>query len=86
MAGKPTTEPITVRAAPELIAALDMLAEATDRSRNYLVIQALQQYVVTNSWQVAQALEGIAAADAGEVEDADEVFGAIAARQGWPGR
>lgn len=86
MASRPATEPITVRATPELVAALDMLAEATDRSRNYIVVQALQQYVTTNSWQIARTLEGIAAADAYEVEDAEAVFGAIAARHGWPAR
>ena len=83
MSGKPTTEPITIRAASELVAELDALAAATDRSRNYIVVQALQQYVATNTWQVERIREGLAAADAGDVLDAEEVFAAIAAKHGW---
>ena len=83
MPTKPGTEPITVRASSELVAELEALAAATDRSRNYIVVQALQQYVANNSWQVEGIKEGIAAADAGDVLDGEEVFASIAKKHGW---
>ena len=60
-----------------------MIASAMDRSRNYVVVQALQQYLETNAWQIERIRDGIAAAREGRVRSADEVFSTIAARQGW---
>ena len=77
------TEPITVRAAKEIVTEIDALASAMDRSRNYIVVQALQQYLATNAWQIERIRDGIAAAREGRVRPVDEVFSAIAARQGW---
>jgi len=78
-----STAPITVRAAQETIDEIDALAVAMDRSRNYIVNQALQQYLETNAWQIERIKEGIAAAREGHVVPAEEVFAAIAAKHGW---
>jgi predicted transcriptional regulator len=78
-----TSEPITVRAGKDVIAEIDAIASATDRSRNYIVNQALKQFLDTNSWQLDRIREGITAADAGDVVQAKEVFEGIAARHGW---
>jgi predicted transcriptional regulator len=78
-----STEPITVRAGKEIVSAIDALAAATDRSRNYVVNQALEQYVAANAWQIERIKAGLAAADEGRVRSADEVFGDIAAKHGW---
>jgi predicted transcriptional regulator len=83
MAQPQTTEPITVRAAREVVTEIDALASAMERSRNYVVNQALQQYLETNAWQVARIQEGIEAAQKGQVQAADQVFAAIAAKHGW---
>lgn len=79
------TEPMTIRAAKETVSELDALAAATDRSRNYLVNQALRQYLDANTWQIERIREGIADARAGRVEDADAVFARISAKHGWRG-
>jgi len=78
------TEPITVRAAKEIVTEIDALASAMDRSRNYVVVQALQQYLETNAWQIERIKDGIAATREGRVRPADKVFFDIAAKQGWP--
>ena len=77
------TEPITIRAAKDVVSDIDALASAMDRSRNYIVNQALQQYLEANAWQIERIKEGLAAADEGHVRPAEEVFADIAAKHGW---
>ncbi len=77
------TEPITIRTARETVSGIDSLAVAMDRSRNWIVNQAIESYLATNAWQVEKIREGLAAARDGRVRDADEVLGDIAAKHGW---
>lgn len=77
------TEPITIRAAKDVVSDIDALASAMDRSRNYIVNQALQQYLEANAWQIERIKEGLAAADEGRVRPAEDVFADIAAKHGW---
>ena len=83
MAQDGPTEPITIRAAKEVISGIDAIAAATDRSRNYVVNQALRQYLDGNAWQIARIKEGLEAARDGRVRPAEDVFAEIAARHGW---
>jgi predicted transcriptional regulator len=76
-------EPITIRAPREVVSEIDALAAAMDRSRNYIVNQALRQYLETNAWQIERIKEGIAAARDGRVRPAEDVFADIAAKHGW---
>lgn len=75
------TEPITVRTSK--VAEIDALAAVMDRSRNYIVNQAIEQYLEAHSWQIERIGEGLAAAREGRVRSADEVFDKIAAKHGW---
>jgi predicted transcriptional regulator len=77
------TAPITVRTAQETIDEIDALAAAMDRSRNYVVNQALERYLEANAWQIERIKAGIAAADEGRVRPAEEVFSEIAAKHDW---
>jgi len=43
---------ITVRTDPEIAAKITALAEAMDRSRNWVIEEALKQYIETQSWQI----------------------------------
>ena len=78
-----TTEPITIRTSKETVDEIDALAAAMDRSRNYVINQALRQYLEANAWQVQRIEEGLAAAREGRVRPADDVFADIAAKHGW---
>jgi predicted transcriptional regulator len=54
---------ITVRTDPEIAAKITSLAEAMDRSRNWVIEEALKQYIETQSWQIEgikQAQESLA--------------------------
>lgn len=73
--------PITVRTSK--VAEIDALASAMDRSRNYIVNQAIEQYLEANAWQMERITDGIAAACEGRVLPAAEVFEDIAAKHGW---
>ena len=63
----------TVRLEETVLGALDQLAEKTDRSRNWLVAKAVEDYVALNAWQVGKIEAGIAAADHGDFATDDEV-------------
>ena len=59
--------PLSIRVPEELSARLDTLAKATDRSKSVLAVQAIEEFVTAQEWQVAAINEGIAEADAGKV-------------------
>ncbi len=68
------TEAFTVRAETDIVHQLDSMAGALDRSRNYLVNQALREYLKTQARQIEKISQGITAADRGEVIEHDEVI------------
>ena len=76
------TEPMTIRTDKKIVSEIDALAVALDRSRNYVVNLAVQQYLETNAWQIERIQAGIKDADAGRVTPADKVFGDIAKKHG----
>ena len=83
MSSEAATAPITIRAAKETVSEIDALAAAMDRSRNYVINQALREYLDANAWQVERIKAGLAAAREGRVRPADAVFDDIAAKHGW---
>ena len=67
-----STEAFTIRSDSNKVKKLDQLANKLDRSRNYLVNQAIEQYLDINTWQIQQIKQGIKAADEGRfVDDAE---------------
>jgi predicted transcriptional regulator len=77
------TEPITIRTPKKIVSEIDAIAKAMDRSRNYIVNQALEQYLRANAWQIERVKQGMAAARDGRVRPAGEVFSDIAEKHGW---
>jgi predicted transcriptional regulator len=65
--------PFTVRLEDSTLKALDRLAERTERSRNWLVTRAVEEFVALNARQLGKIEAGIAAADRGEFASDDEV-------------
>jgi len=66
-----STEAFSVRSDKEKIRKLDELAAQQDRSRNYIVNQAIDQLLELHAWQDERVREGIKAADEGRfVSDA----------------
>ena len=66
------TEAFSVRADTKKVKQLDRIAKQQDRSRNYLVNQAIDQLLELHAWQNERVKEGINAADQGRfASDAD---------------
>jgi predicted transcriptional regulator len=64
---------LTVRLDETTLTELDQLAKKTERSRSWLVTQAVQDYVALNAWQMEKIEAGIAAADRGDFASDNEV-------------
>lgn len=83
MPQRAASAPITIRTAK--VAEIDAVARAMGRSRNYIVNQAIEQYLEANVWQMGQIADGIEAACEARVLPAGEVFAELAAKHGWSG-
>lgn len=59
------TEAFSVRTDSKKVKELDKLAKQMDRSRNYLINQAIDQLLELHAWQIGRVKEGIKAADEG---------------------
>jgi len=69
---------VTARIDEETHGRLDNLAKATDRSRSWLVADAVRRYVEEECWQVAGIEEVVCQAHAGNFATEDEVKAAFA--------
>lgn len=57
---------ITIRTDPDLAGKIAALARAMDRSRNWIIEEALRQYVETQAWQIEGIQAAIESMDRGE--------------------
>ncbi len=58
-------EAFSVRTESKKVKQLDKLAKQMDRSRNYMVNQAIDQLLEVHAWQIERTKAGIKAADEG---------------------
>ena len=76
-----TARTINVRLPEALYKQIEELAKATARSKSFLTIDALTNYVQSESWQISDIQEGIMEADAGEFAT-DKQIKAVFAKYG----
>lgn len=76
---------MSMRLSTELAMQLGRLAEATGRTKSFLAVQALQEFVERESWQVAEIKKALNEADAGDFAT-DEEMAAIDAKWGYHAR
>jgi predicted transcriptional regulator len=69
----PMSAAFTVRLDETTLGALDQLAEKTERSRNWLVSRAVEDFVALNAWQLGKIEAGLAAANRGDFASDDDV-------------
>jgi len=70
----------TVRISPEKQRQLDALAQVLDRSRNWIVSDAIDQYLDVQAWQIAQIQHGVEEADRSELVPHEEVSAEVRAK------
>ena len=73
------TVPISLRISEEKVRKIETLAKATDRSKSWLLEQALDAYLETQTWQVARIEQGLAEIDRGAGQPHEEVAEWLAA-------
>ena len=76
------TVPLSVRISEEKAREIETLAKATDRPKSWLLEQALDAYLETQSWQVARIERGLAEIDRGDAVSHEEVAEWLS---GWGG-
>lgn len=64
---------MTVRIEDDVKNRLDLLAEATQRSKSFLAAQAIREFIEVNEWQIRQIQTAIGEANAGDFADEDAV-------------
>ncbi len=67
------TEAFSVRTDRKKVEQLDKIAKQMDRSRNYLVNQAIDQLLELHAWQIERVKEGMKAADEGRFAGESEL-------------
>ena len=71
---KPTlSDPITLRIPEDVLADIETIAQATDRSRSWVVVRALRTYLQQEGAEILAYRRGLDEVASGEVEDLDEV-------------
>jgi predicted transcriptional regulator len=64
---------MSMRLPAELAAQLGALAEATGRTKSFLAIQAIQDFVEREAWQIAEIKQGLLEADADDFATDEEM-------------
>jgi len=64
---------ISIRTSEELVSQFNALAKETDRSRTYLINQAMEEYIAREAWPVAEIRQAMQEADAGDFVTDEEV-------------
>ena len=64
---------MTVRLEDDVKDGLDVLAEATQRSKSFLAAEAIRLFVENNEWQIGEIQAALKEADAGEFASDKEV-------------
>lgn len=64
---------MSLRLPDELADTLATLAKATGRSKSFLAVDALREYLAREAWQIEEIQKAILEADAGDFATEDEV-------------
>ena len=69
--------PVSVRLPADMIETLDKVAAAIERSRSWVILDAIRQYLADEGAEILDVQEGMAEIERGEVYDADDVMARI---------
>ena len=79
MAGRELSDPITLRLPLDVLAEVEEIADACDRSRSWVIVRALKSYLAAEGREIIDIAEARRAVDAGEGHDLDDVLAEVEA-------
>ena len=68
-----TEKPLNVRLPLDIASELDALTKATGRTKSFLAVEALREYLQVQAWQVQDVKDGLTEANSGEFAIENEV-------------
>lgn len=68
---------LNVRIPADMHQSIDTLARSTGRTKSYLALEAIRNFLERERWQIADISEGIAEADRGEFASDSEIAATI---------
>lgn len=77
MAKQPLSGPIPLRVPVDVLADIEKIAEASDRSRSWVMVRALRLYLASEGADILNVVKGREAIAAGDDHDMDDVLGEI---------
>lgn len=71
------SDPISIRLPRDVLAAIEQVAKASDRSRSWVLVRALRRYLMTEGADILAVVEGRAQIANGDAHDMDDVLNDI---------
>jgi predicted transcriptional regulator len=71
------SDPISIRFPIDLLADIEKIATASERTRSWIIVRALRRYLASEGAEILDAIEGRAELAAGEGNDLDDVIAEI---------
>jgi predicted transcriptional regulator len=68
------SDPITLRIPADILAEVEQIAKATERSRSWVIVRALKYYLMAEGNDILQILKGEEQVRNGEFVDAEDFF------------
>ena len=77
MVKQPLSDPIPLRIPKDILADIEKIAKASDRTRSWVMVRALRHYLAGEGADILNVIKGREAVAAGDVHDMDDVLGEI---------
>lgn len=77
MSNASQSESVTLRVPSEVIADIEAIAKATDRSRSYIIVRALRTYLMNEGFDILAAIKDREQIATGQFENMDDVIADI---------
>ncbi len=68
------SDPVTLRIPEDILAEVEQIAKATERSRSWVIVRALKYYLMAEGNDILQILKGEEQVRNGEFVDAEDLF------------
>lgn len=68
------SESVTLRVPTDVLESIEAIAEATERSRSFIIVRALKTYLLNEGADILAAMRGRDQIAAGQYEDIDKVI------------